>query len=874
MAHFKNIKRRGKGVCCRETGASASHIILVLLLAGCAAAALGCAGCSKRRPPGEKLQIEYSVARPDLITSEGVRGIPEDLAGVRTDSVRVCGNTVWFGLYNKGLAGYDRGSGSWSLVPVEYPKNRELVIVDIQCDAGKVYAAVSSLGIVILVTESGKVELHRNPAGDESNYYRKIARTGNTLWAAGDGGLYTFDVSRKTFSLDESSFCWSLFKWNGNPWALCRENESERLFVKNLNIYARRRNEGWELPPLDLPIITLFPAEDSLAAPTLNGIAVFKRGAKAAELSTPPEEFPRFLTTSGIRYGDGFMLGTQSGLVYYNQAKNKWLYLDTAAGMRSGRVICLDTAGDEIYVGTEGGPFIIRSGMLEEMFYLAGQSGAGGRRAEILAAEEITARRNPPTSSWVRLTTKDGLPSDWIVAILPVEDDVWIGTRMSGLTRLSTADMKIENYQYRGKGKQLDPTMPVSELARDGDVLWHAGYQYYGRFSLSGRKWLEHPKSIGDWNLPDADALYVDHQVALLGVRKEGLRILDRSTGRWEKYKASFLDISPFITDIVRAGDSLILSMDTGLRRYKIDDGTFKAVEAGVFDVESLSADGDNLWIGARERSSAAGPKNTGLYRYNLRTRHLTAFNTVPGVRGAQVNKVAADGPFIWVASKQGLERYCRLSGEWRSYTAAEGLSANNFFTLAVQGNSLFVGTDNGLFVKTIRQFDTPAQADLYQRAWKAEAKKDFNESASLYMKLAACLPAREADLVRYRAAACLEKAGKPAEAMAVYEKLLADHPLLLLDIESVFSTSYGMDTYLRKVEELKKSSPAGSRERALCAAHLENIDISLKTLARIMERNGNLKKAVKYWKLTSMKTGKEDLRKEALANLRELRKK
>ncbi|MFC1474683.1 tetratricopeptide repeat protein, partial [bacterium] len=465
----------------------------------------------------------------------------------------------------------------------------------------------------------------------------------------------------------------------------------------------------------------------------------------------------------------------------------------------------------------------------------------------------------------------DGLLNDKISAILPVGDSVWLGSHIFGLTKLSLTDLGIENFTYESSEKKVAYSAITSELVLDDNIIWYGGYGFHGRFNIADEEWMEPPQRIAEDFQHNIEALHVERDKVWMGVRKEGFRVLDRASGEWKRYQSSYLDISPFLTDIKRVGDTLFFSMDTGLKRYSEKNNSFRRVDVSVFDIESMSPDGSDLWLGSRERSMTAGSNNTGLYRYNTKTCHLTSFNTLPDSRGTHVNKVVTDGPFVWVASGQGLERFCRLTGEWDSYTFGESLATDDVYTLAISGNTLLFGTDNGLFIKTIRQFDSEEDAELYRQAWHAEKAGDSAGAAEIYSTLASVLPRKEADYILYRRARCLESAGNSARALAIYEKLLVDYPLLLADIETVYSSAHGMDTYLQKLQALESGYPEGSRERALCSAYLKNIDVSLKLLASRMERSGNKEKAIKYWKLVSRVTEKPDLKKEAQKKTRSL---
>jgi len=104
---------------------SGSGLVLVLALI----IMISCAGCSAGWG-GHTHVIEYDVERPDLIEEAGIRDLPEEIRGRRSDTLERCGDSVWFGIKNFGLASYDLNEGTWKLAPAG--QKREFIASDIE----------------------------------------------------------------------------------------------------------------------------------------------------------------------------------------------------------------------------------------------------------------------------------------------------------------------------------------------------------------------------------------------------------------------------------------------------------------------------------------------------------------------------------------------------------------------------------------------------------------------------------------------------------------------------------------------------------------------------------------------------------------------
>ncbi|MBN1336900.1 MAG: hypothetical protein JXB39_13160 [Deltaproteobacteria bacterium] len=166
------------------------------------------------------------------------------------------------------------------------------------------------------------------------------------------------------------------------------------------------------------------------------------------------------------------------------------------------------------------------------------------------------ARLDPATLAPVTLTTRDGLPSDWVVAVAPAPDGLWAGTA-AGLARVEPGPVpgswRVSEVVDDHDGL---PSRYVQALLADGPSLWVGTFQGLARrdrgsistllgpwsvFSLlrgtDGRVWAGYEGLLG---LPEADPIEgvpdtidvydvepLPSNGALLATLQEGLVLLE-----------------------------------------------------------------------------------------------------------------------------------------------------------------------------------------------------------------------------------------------------------------------------------------------------------------------------------------------------------
>ena len=128
-------------------------------------------------------------------------------------------------------------------------------------------------------------------------------------------------------------------------------------------------------------------------------------------------------------------------------------------------------------------------------------------------------------------------------------------------------------------------------------------------------------------------------------------------------------------------------------------------------NVTAFLADGDDLWIGGLEGSLFAveardrGLRDTrvgdarGITRHSRRDGTWTTYEPgeVFGLDEASVFSIISDEANIWFATQDGLVRYEKGNGIWRTYRDFQGIRGTEVTDAIRDGDRLWIGTPTGL---------------------------------------------------------------------------------------------------------------------------------------------------------------------------------
>jgi ligand-binding sensor domain-containing protein len=188
-------------------------------------------------------------------------------------------------------------------------------------------------------------------------------------------------------------------------------------------------------------------------------------------------------------------------------------------------------------------------------------------------------------------------------------------------------------------------------------------------------------------------------------LKREAKAMRDESA--WNIYTVSDGLPSNIIQAIAIDGNFLWVGTPKGVAKIEVANGAWNPVpdELGLSsqpDVRALAVNEEKLWIGTL---------NDGLIMYDKVLKTITEYRQADGLPGNEIYTIKLFGDEVWIGTFSGvgyLDPVSRKasvnsqSGKWIRYTTYDGLPANDIVALAVNANSVWVGTSQ----KGIAEFD------------------------------------------------------------------------------------------------------------------------------------------------------------------------
>ncbi|MDZ4723551.1 MAG: hypothetical protein SGI97_06575 [candidate division Zixibacteria bacterium] len=295
-------------------------------------------------------------------------------------------------------------------------------------------------------------------------------------------------------------------------------------------------------------------------------------------------------------------------------------------------------------------------------------------------------------SSWVMELLPFGLIQNRTDAIYVEDTLIWFAGSTLGQPRTGITAMTRDASQFfhieSGVSSDLPP-VDVNCLAGDAKSLYvgtSTGLTILERQFWRQIRSVDRRHGLGDDNVLSLKKIGDSLFVGTAG----GLTLIHHNLDSIRQvYPNQFSNRAVY--DLERIGDFLWLATDAGAFRLSLISGelhefidTTQLIFSRVFDIEQS---GENIWLAA----------TNGLVKVNARTGVVTSFqdlSTRTSVRALAVNdKIAA------VASDRGLTVFV-LEGKnprtWE-FTTDDGLASNYVFDLYIDGDYIWVATDQGV---------------------------------------------------------------------------------------------------------------------------------------------------------------------------------
>ncbi|XYJ09388.1 two-component regulator propeller domain-containing protein [Telluria sp. B2] len=271
----------------------------------------------------------------------------------------------------------------------------------------------------------------------------------------------------------------------------------------------------------------------------------------------------------------------------------------------------------------------------------------------------------------------------------------------------SSGPNRIWRHEPDNPNSLIDPTVNAVVRDRQG-LVWVGGRTGITSFDPKTGRFVRQVLAPGDPKANTVRAMVVGRDGALWIATQGGLHMLDPATRRVTSYRhdparqASLSDnmVRPVLED--RRG-RLWVGTFHGLDLLDRASGRFRHFRHDQYDPTSLSHDeihylmedrAGNVWVGTAvglNKMVTAADGSVSFVRYTVRD-------------GLVDDAVAAmledrDGA-IWISTTNGLSRFEPATGNWRSYTAADGTIDGAYFDASAArapDGSLYFGGFNGI---------------------------------------------------------------------------------------------------------------------------------------------------------------------------------
>ena len=216
------------------------------------------------------------------------------------------------------------------------------------------------------------------------------------------------------------------------------------------------------------------------------------------------------------------------------------------------------------------------------------------------------------------------------------------------------------------------------------------------------------------------------------GSYSSGIYVLDGKTGKelahYSRDHKDFSTVSNYIFDIFKdsQGDLWIGGVNGDFLCYRSKESIFKTYPAepissfaellpnqillgcsdGILLINKQTGETENFLTGyvvidilVKDELVWVCTSGEGLLKYNYKTRTLTKFTTQSGLPSNFLNSITVDGEYLWLGTENGLCRFNPTDNTVNTYSSIIPLSRNSFNNNAVfklNNGQLAWGTNNG----------------------------------------------------------------------------------------------------------------------------------------------------------------------------------
>ncbi len=269
--------------------------------------------------------------------------------------------------------------------------------------------------------------------------------------------------------------------------------------------------------------------------------------------------------------------------------------------------------------------------------------------------------------------------------------NLWLGTWGHGPIAANSASYVMEFLTFGLLQNR------VNTMMFHGDQLWLSGAALgedrsgVTEFDLERNTFRHYESGLdNDFPIVDINAMAADDKTLYLGT-PFGLLLFDREMGRVRRRLSDRRGlIDDNVLSLAIMGDTLIVGTEAGLSILTEYGDSARAVHPDVFQgqiIYDLEVDDSTVWVAATE----------GAYRVTMTTGRIQRLSDPDLYLSSWVTAVERFEDDIWFASRYGVVRVRSRTGDFESYPEAAG--AGDINALAVNDTMFATGSNQGLTI-------------------------------------------------------------------------------------------------------------------------------------------------------------------------------
>ncbi len=533
------------------------------------------------------------------------------------------------------------------------------------------------------------------------------------LWVGTHGGLHRFNGEKFEILKDKNgenglhhSFIRELFEDTyGNMWIISKSgisyfNYAEGKIEKFYEVSGRSMEQLGD---------KLYLGSDS---------GMYTINPNSFEINKIESELLNELVIFSIaKFENKLVLGTHKGLFYYNPVDGK-----LEKGLLDDKINRIVNTGEKTYVLTDNQVLYLNKDKKLSLIYeeeLGLFSDVNYYKSILYIACDkglMTIDEKTGKKSFYNHIVSDrySLPNDKITSLYRDKNEIlWIGSYTGGLSKENKIKY-IRNFDSSEKGNLINNNIHAMIFGDKNEILigHDKGFSVYDKESSKTKNLLENmpvwsiekdekyyylgTKNNGLFifdknfkliknlvfseiieNIKRINVIFNEKDFLLIGTYGNGLIKLNKKDYSYEIFSVQTKNLaSNFVWDIEKGNNNeyYLGTEDAGIIILNLVSKSYKLINTQNSGIKEntmwqLKKYGDNLYIGTWD---------SGLYKYNLKTKKTIHYNTKNGLLDDTIYAIETVDGKVWVSSDMGIAEILE-NGEINVYDISHGLQDNEF---------------------------------------------------------------------------------------------------------------------------------------------------------------------------------------------------